>query len=191
MKRSRRRKCLCCGQLYEPDPRNRRHQKFCSQPACRQSSKTISQRRWRRSLGRDYFRRKTHLDRVRKWRENHPGYWRKHRKKGSALQDVLLPQSVAPKGIDPVLNEGNPKSFNAVPSDVPSTAASSEALQPQALQDVIFTLRTQVTGLIAHLTGALQEDIAHQLNRMSLLGRQFHGPRPGAAYGGRQTSTVP
>ena len=57
MKRGRRRKCLCCGGLFRPDPRNRRHQRYCSQPACRKASKAASQRRW---LGkpdnRDYFR---------------------------------------------------------------------------------------------------------------------------------------
>jgi len=46
MKRGTRRKCLCCGSLFRPDPRNRRHQRYCSQPACRKASKAASQRRW-------------------------------------------------------------------------------------------------------------------------------------------------
>ena len=30
-----RRKCRHCGQLFRPDPRNVRHQRYCSAPACR------------------------------------------------------------------------------------------------------------------------------------------------------------
>ena len=56
MKR-RRRKCRQCSQLYEPDSRNRRHQKHCSQPACRKASKVASQKRWLVSpKGCDYFK---------------------------------------------------------------------------------------------------------------------------------------
>ncbi len=46
MTKRRRRKCRNCGQLYRPDPRNLRHQRYCSQPACRRASKAASQRRW-------------------------------------------------------------------------------------------------------------------------------------------------
>ena len=57
MTRERRRKCHHCGQLYSPDLRNRWHQQYCSEPACRQASKAASQDRWRASPeGRDYFR---------------------------------------------------------------------------------------------------------------------------------------
>ena len=28
-----RRKCRCCRKLFHPDPRNRRHQRYCSAPA--------------------------------------------------------------------------------------------------------------------------------------------------------------
>jgi hypothetical protein len=38
-----RRKCLCCLRLFRPDPRNRRHQRYCSAPDCRAASKATSQ----------------------------------------------------------------------------------------------------------------------------------------------------
>lgn len=97
MTRCRQRKCRNCGQLYEPDPQNRRHQRYCSQPACRQASKTASQARWRASpKGRDYFRGPANVLRVQAWRKAHPGYWRRRRKKQDALQDHGLAQRLVP-----------------------------------------------------------------------------------------------
>ena len=46
MMKRRRRKCLNCGQLFRPDPRSARHQRYCSTPACRNASKAASQARW-------------------------------------------------------------------------------------------------------------------------------------------------
>jgi hypothetical protein len=46
-----RRKCKCCLKLFHPDPRNRRHQRYCSARACRAASKTASQARWRVPCG--------------------------------------------------------------------------------------------------------------------------------------------
>jgi hypothetical protein len=34
MAQGRRRKCKCCRKLFRPDPRNRHHQRYCSQPQC-------------------------------------------------------------------------------------------------------------------------------------------------------------
>ena len=135
MPRCRQRKCGHCGQLYEPDPRNRYHQRYCSEPACRQASKTASQRRWRASpKGRDYFGGSANVLRVQAWRKAHPGYWRRRRKplgppsgKSSALQDHCLPQALVP------------------PKDKPG-------LTQRALQDVIITQGLTLTGLVAQLT---------------------------------------
>ena len=38
-----RRKCKCCRTLFRPDPRNRRHQRYCSAASCRAASKAASQ----------------------------------------------------------------------------------------------------------------------------------------------------
>jgi len=92
MPRPRRRKCRHCGQLYEPDPRNCHHQKYCSQPDCRKASKAASQKRWRASdKGRDYFRGPANALRVKAWRKAHPGYWQRPRKTSGALQLDLSP----------------------------------------------------------------------------------------------------
>jgi len=87
MTRHRRRKCLHCGQLFTPDCRNRRHQRYCAEPACRRASKAASQRRWQaRPANRDYFRNPLHVQRVQDWRAHHPGYWRR----GAAQSDPAL-----------------------------------------------------------------------------------------------------
>jgi hypothetical protein len=46
MARGERRKCKGCLKLFRPDPRNRRHQRYCSAPACKAASKAASQAHW-------------------------------------------------------------------------------------------------------------------------------------------------
>ena len=145
MPRHRRRKCRHCGRLYESDPRNRYHQRYCSQLACRQASKTASQRLWRASSqGRDYFRGRANVLRVQAWRKAHRGYWRDPRKRSRALQDHCVGQALVP------------------PEDQP-------ALDPRALQELLITQGLTLTGLVAQLTGsALQENIALTTQRLIL-----------------------
>jgi hypothetical protein len=73
-----RRKCKCCLELFRPDPRNRRHQRYCCAPRCRAASKAASQARWvAKPENQDYFRGPVHVARVRRWRSSNPGYWRR------------------------------------------------------------------------------------------------------------------
>jgi hypothetical protein len=135
MKRYRRRKCLHCHDLFCPDPRNLRHQRYCSKPACRRASKTASQRRWlSKAQNRDYFRGAENVQRVRQWRAVHPGYWKRASPQtGVALQEDSLAQPIENKGKSPTLAE-------------------------LALQDLLRAQPLVLIGLIANLTGtALQE----------------------------------
>lgn len=78
MSTRRRRKCLHCGQLFRPDPRNVRHQRYCSAQVCRRASKAASLRCWlAKAANRDYFRGPEHVARVRAWRAAHPGHARR------------------------------------------------------------------------------------------------------------------
>jgi hypothetical protein len=78
MKGPARRKCLCCKEFYRPDPRNLRHQRYCSKPPCRKESKAQTQRRCQqRPENQNYFRGPENSRRVKEWRERNPGYWRK------------------------------------------------------------------------------------------------------------------
>src|SRR5450755_2277250 len=90
-----RRKCKCCLKLFRPDPRNRHHQRYCSVPACRAASKAASQARWLvKPENQGYFRGPVNVARVQAWRSRHPGYWRKGRRVGTALQDVSMAQPI-------------------------------------------------------------------------------------------------
>jgi hypothetical protein len=164
MKRGRRRKCLCCGDLFRPDPRNHRHQRYCSQPACRKASKAASQRRWLAKPDNcDYFKGPENVARVQAWRAAHPGYWRRGKNSAPALQEVSRAQAIAP--------QSNPATLAGV-----------------ALQEVLAAQPAVLIGLIAHITdSALQEDIALTSRRLLQLGQDIlHG----GAGDGRQTALM-
>ncbi len=100
-KQIRRRRCKNCYDLYKPDPRNLKRQKFCTKPECKAASKKHSQQNWlNKVINRDYFSSPENVIRVQQWREQNPGYWK--RKKPiqktflfkDALQDTLLPESL-------------------------------------------------------------------------------------------------
>lgn len=156
MSQQRRRKCRHCGALFRPDPRNLRHQRFCSKPPCRRASKAESQRRWlAKPDNRDYFRGPDNGERVRAWRSAHPGYWRRSSPHiASALQEHSLTQ--------PTENHNESASLMNAPLQELSRA------QPLILM-----------GLIAQLTGAtLQEDIASASRRLQHLANDILNASP-------------
>jgi len=121
--------------LFRPDPRNLRHQHYCSASDCRRASKAASQRRWlAKPENRTYFQGTANVQRVQAWRLAHPGYWRRSGTQHDiALQDDSLAQSV-------------------------ETKKQSPTLTTIALQDLCCSQPTVLIGLIANLTGtALQE----------------------------------
>ena len=48
MPRVRRRRCVCCKNLFRPDPRVGPRQRTCGAPACQRERHVVSCRRWRR-----------------------------------------------------------------------------------------------------------------------------------------------
>jgi hypothetical protein len=157
MKSSPKRKCCHCKELYLPDHRNRRHQRFCAKPECRAVSKAQSQRQWReKPQNRNYFRGEENSARVRQWRQRHPGYWRqKTSASEEALQDLCL-------------------------SQVPQAEALVDPDLSGALQDLLVVQPAVIVGLISTMTGsALQEDIAAATRALLRKGRDILGPRSG------------
>jgi hypothetical protein len=150
MAHGNRRKCKCCRKLFRPDPRNRRHQRYCSAHACRAASKAASQARWlAKPENQDYFRGPVNAARVKAWRSRHPGYWRKGRRAGAALQDVSAVQPVDPA----------PKSGDFARSP---------------LQEVLSAQPAVLIGLIAHIVGTpLQDDIVRATGRLLRLGQDI------------------
>ena len=195
MTRRRRRKCQHCRRLYQPDPRNRWHQKYCSEPACQQASKRASYRHWARSaLGRRYARRPEQSEDVRIWRAAHPGYWKRSRKKPVALPDVLMPQPLTPSGDKPKLIEVLLANLATLLGQFPLAAANFDALKPLALPDVLFTQSSAWFGLVSMLMGgALPEDIASFTRQAILRGQEIQGRMtPGsAAHVNSQASHLP
>ncbi len=148
---TRKARCRCCGKLYQPDPRVRWHQNYCSLPACRKASKAKAQRLWRKSKkGCDYFQGSANVLRVKAWRRKHPGYWKRKRKRKTALQDQLPPQS-----------------------DAASHVTTKSAIL--ALQDQLALQTKLLLGLIAKFAPrALQDEIAPTLNDLIVSGQRLH-----------------
>ena len=150
------RKCQHCKTFFEPDPRSAGRQHYCATPACRKASKAASQRRWlHQPRNRDYFSGPVHVERVRQWRQAHPGYWRRQAARVSdALQEPSTPQEPIAQQLD-------------------------AGCRQEALQDAFFMQPPLFVGLIAHLTGlSLQEDIAVTARRLQQPGNRdyFSGP---------------
>ncbi|MGH8611319.1 MAG: hypothetical protein ACREVF_05090 [Burkholderiales bacterium] len=159
-------KCRMCGDLFTPDPRNRKRGKYCPKTACKAAGKAARQRRWlARVENRDYFRGAHHVQRVREWRAAHPGYWRRHRRAmGAALQDALNGQAID------------------LSQDIDSSTQT-------ALQDALRLQGPVLIGLIAHLSdSALQADIAATSRRLLQLGQDILGGKRGDAH---QTGAAP
>ena len=153
-RRTTRRKCRCCSRMFVPDPRTADRQQYCSEPACRQASKAAAQRRWHSKDGNgDRFRGPSEVDRVRRWRQAHPGYWKK---KDPASQSTQSP--------------GQPR----VEPD--QSSCNVPRLLPRALQDDCPTQDPLVIGLISMFTGStLQDDIAATTRHLLLRGRNILG----------------
>ena len=156
MPKSPQRECLHCKELFDPHPRNRHHQKFCSETPCRNASKAASQRRWSsQPANQHHFRGWENVFRVQQWRKKNPGYWKRHRKTPSTLQDVLksqplLPEQVAPKTSSP------------------------------PLQDFLAAQDPLLLGLISHLIDSpLQDQIEQTTFHLLRMGRTFLDLRSG------------
>jgi hypothetical protein len=149
MKKRRKHICLACGKLYAPDPRSEYRQKYCSDEACRKASHQASQARWlNKEANRNYHRGPAAVARVRAWRAAHPKYWKRSR----ALQDDCLSQEVA--------------------ADNDKSCLTPEA---DALQDHYATQQAVLVGLVAMITGTLQEDMALTLGNLQIRGQALLG----------------
>ena len=144
MCRGSKRKCFHCKTRFRPDHRNRDRQRYCSETECQKASKVASQNRWRsKPENQDYFKGEDHVRRVKEWRKEHPGYWRK---KG-ALQDSYNVEH----------KENKEKNSNKVSPEPPNLLLLQDSL---SMQHPLFI------GLCANLTGhTLQDDIARSISR--------------------------
>lgn len=165
MRKTQKKKCRNCRLLFVPDYRNREKQDYCEKTPCRKASKAASQKKWlSKPENKDYFRSPDNVERVQKWREDTPEYW-KRTNSSTALQDHLA--------VQPVENKGDNSRIDAQPPK-------------HALQDLLMAQSPVIIGLISNLTGsALQDDIANTLLRMQQFGQEilfFHTQNQGGGH---------
>ena len=157
MAQSGQRKCLCCGELFDLDHRNRGRQRYCFAAQCRRASKAASQAAWLaqpQNIG--YFRDPVHVARVRAWRAAHPGYGRGKARKVPVLQDSLIAQA------------SDSKEECSIRMEIPATPA------PTPLQDLLNAPSPVLAGLIAHLFElTLQDDMATATRRLVQIGHDL------------------
>ena len=133
--------CLFCGAFFRADARNAKHQKYCSEPACRQASKGASRRAWlAKAENRDYFRGPENVARVQSWRAAHPGYWRR-----VSGQRVAAPE--APFALQ-----------DLCPTQDVEIAEDSQSVPHHALQDLWRDQPAVLIGFIAQFTGTTLQD---------------------------------
>ena len=142
--------------MFFPDPCTRDRQRHCGEAACRKASKAWRQQRWAtKPENRDYHRGPQAVERVRRWRAAHPGYWRKQPPTAEeALQDDSNAQPTADEQVN----------YRTVLS---------------ALQDDSNAQVSLLLGVISMITGdALQDDIVRNIRRMQDRGQSLMGMVP-------------
>jgi len=163
------RKCLNCGDIFSPDPRNYQKQKYCNKQDCRKASKAAAQVRWlTKRENANYFRGPDNVHRVQEWRKRHPGYWRRNGDEGSnALQD-----------------HSNKKKAKE--------QAVAKQLPKDALQDLFMAQQFVLVGLISQFTGfALQDDIVNTTRHLQQLGADILNSSTPNFQGGDYASKNP
>ena len=155
-KKIRRRRCKNCDDLYKPDPRNLKRQKFCHKPECKIASKKYSQQKWLlQPKNKDHFSGPANVIRVQQWREKSPGYWKqkKSKKKISlvegALQETLSAKTVTGKGFSSALIQ------NALQDSLSSKTlviiGFDIQLNKTALQDIIDITDQEAVKLVPNV----------------------------------------
>jgi hypothetical protein len=173
------RRCANGDHWFTPDRYNAWHQHYCLLPACREASRVASREHWR-ERNPDYFQGEEHCQRVRAWRANHPGYWRRQRRtrrehaaaRACALQDFASAEPTADEEVAPSTAGHMP----APQPSLPRLKRSPPRASGTALQDLAFTQHVALTALVLHLRGEpLQDLIGRQLERVYQCGRQRLG----------------
>lgn len=71
--RSRRKRCLSCQELFDPDPRTKGHQWHCSKTQCQAMRQRQNEKNWREDNP------ESRKEQNRKWRQKHSDYSRQRR----------------------------------------------------------------------------------------------------------------
>ncbi len=80
--RRRRKHCLCCGELFEPDSRSKGKQRYCSKTECQTKRQRLNEKDWRQ---RNPDCLQEQYERSRIWHKARPNYSRQRRRKNPQL----------------------------------------------------------------------------------------------------------
>jgi len=80
-KKTRRRHCKCCDELFDPDPRAKERQRYCSKAQCQTVRQMQNQKDWCLNNPKVVAYDK------RRWRQNHPGYSQQRRVANPAMAE--------------------------------------------------------------------------------------------------------
>ena len=137
-KKIRSRRCKNCNDLFKPDSRNLKRQKFCRKSECKEASKRYSQQQWlMKPQNKDHFSGPANVIRVQQWRQKNPGYWKRKKPKKvtslikGALQETLSSNTTINKGF---------------PSDLMQTALQ-DSLSAKSLVIIGFDTQLNKTAL--------------------------------------------
>lgn len=166
-KQIRQRRCKNCQNLFMPDSRHLKRQRFCDKPECKIASKKHSQQKWLdKPKNRDYFSGPENVARVQDWRQSNPGYWKRKKPpetpsltedalqemkngktiagKGSSidliqipLQDLISAKTLVFIGFDTILNK------NALQEIIDATDQETVKLTPDILKELTQKKRCQ------------------------------------------------
>ena len=78
----RRKRCLCCAGLFDPDPRTKGKQRYCSKPACQSKRQRLNEKTWRMN-NPECLQEQYELSRL--WHKARPGYSSRRRKANPEL----------------------------------------------------------------------------------------------------------
>jgi len=141
-KKTRRRRCKNCDDLFKPDSRNLKRQKFCRKSECKNASKRHSQQKWLMKFkNKDYFSGPENVIRVQQWRQQNPGYWKREKSKKvtslikGALQETLSANTPVGKGFSSALMQNTLQDSSSVKTLV--FIGFDTQLNKTALQDII------------------------------------------------------
>ena len=152
-KKIRSRRCKNCNDLFKPDPRNLKRQKFCDKQECKVASKKYSQQKWLiQPKNRDHFSGPENVIRVQQWRKQNPGYWKREKpQKAVPLFESALQETLSAKTAD----------GRGFPSDLMQTALQNSLLaktlviigfdtqlNKTALQDIIDITDQEAVKLV-------------------------------------------
>ena len=140
---------------FVPNQFNHHHQRYCSQPQCRQASAREKRRRWREKKKFDLDFRAQEVRRVQEWRRRHPDDARRSRADG---HDPPAPATPPPVPLD-----------HLVPSSPPTITRDDLA----TLQDRVQRHADILAGLAWQTVGAHPDQVATFISRGGEQGRQF------------------